>query len=111
MDKVFQTRFLAQGSLLIAISLVLIEEYSKGNHDLARDPTLVTATVRQNHTKCMDYLQIKKVIIPIDRTVRNHCLEKVEMVQSLHANTFIHLFVPKSQIVKKWRHQNDSFLE
>ncbi len=47
---------------------------------MARDPTLIAEKVGQHFTKCMDYHQIKTVIIPIDFTIINHYLKKIQMV-------------------------------
>ncbi len=72
-----------------------------GNLEVARDPTLFAEKVGpRQHLKCIYYCPIKKVIIPIKCTLRSHCLKKVEIVQSSPAYTFIHLFVPKSQMMK-----------
>ncbi len=46
------------GDLRVGISLVVID-YNKGNHNLARERTIATERVGQHLTKCMDYHQIK----------------------------------------------------
>ncbi len=89
---------------------------------VARDPILFAEKVGQHLTKCIDYHLIKKVTIPISRTIRSHCLDKVKMVQSSPINTFIHLLVAESQITKHhvarmivflhefgYKHLNDMF--
>ncbi len=85
----------------------MLIEYSKGNHILAINPTLVTEKVRQYLTKCMDYHQTNIVIISNHVTIIYNCTcyENVETVQQSAANTFIHLLVPENNS----RH-NDSFL-
>ncbi len=64
------------------------------------DPILFAKKVGQPLTECMDYRHIKKIISLIDCNIRSHCHEKVEMDQSLPAYTFIHFFVPKSEVMK-----------
>ncbi len=75
-------------------------EYNKGNHDLARNPILVIEKVEYHLTKCVDYHQIKTVIIPIGFTISCNCHANIEMVQQSAVYTFTHLFVPKNQITK-----------
>ncbi len=72
----------------------------KGNHIVAMDPTLFADKMGQHPTKCMEYHQIKKMIIPIICKIRSYCLERVEMVQLSSADTFIHLLVSKSEITE-----------
>ncbi len=50
----------------------------KGNHDLARYPTLVAEKVGQHLTKCMDYKSNEQVI---DFTISIHYRNKFQMVQ------------------------------
>ncbi len=45
------------------------------------DSTLVTVKVVQHLAKCMDYDQLKTVIIQIDYTISTHCRQKIEMDQ------------------------------
>ncbi len=66
---------------------------------MARDPTLFAEKVGQHLTKCTEYRQIKKVIVPIDCTIRSQ-------VHPSSAYTFIHFLVSKSQITKKRRRLN-----
>ncbi len=47
---------------------------------MAMDPTLVIESGTQHLTKCMDYHQLKTVIIPIDYTISAHCCRKIEIV-------------------------------
>ncbi len=49
---------------------------------LAMDFTLVIEQVVQHLIKCMDYHQLKTVIIQIDYTISNHCRKRFEMVQN-----------------------------
>ncbi len=63
----------SHGCLQLEISLVLME-YNNGNHDLARNPILVTVKVGLHLTKCIDYHQIKNVIIPIHFSTSSHSL-------------------------------------
>ncbi len=88
---------LLQGRLHILINICIVDT----RETMVWEATLFPEKMGQHLTECMDYRQIKKVIIPIDCTIRSHCLEKVEMLQSSTAYTFIHLFVHKSQITKK----------
>ncbi len=77
-----------QGCLQVDICLVLIEQ----NKGLAMDSTLVTDKVVEHLTKCMDYHQLKIVIIPIDYIISVHCHGKIEMVQkSFYTLLFISL--------------------
>ncbi len=70
--------------------------YNKSNRDLSNDPTLITAKVGQHLTKCMDYHQIKTVIITIAFIISKHCCETVQMVQPSTIYSFNHLvFFPK----------------
>ncbi len=87
------------GSLLVGISLVLME-YNQGKHNLARGPTLVAEKVGQHITKCMDYHQIKTVIILIDFIISSYCRDKVQIVQPSTIYSFNNLFFSQSQITK-----------
>ncbi len=68
-------------------------EYTKGNHELARNPTLVAEKVKHYLIKCMDYRQITTVIIPINVTITSHCRDKAQIIQSSTIYSFIHTFV------------------
>ncbi len=53
--------------------------------------TVVAEKLEQHFTKCMDYHQIKTIIIPIDFTMSSYYLKKVKMTHSLIACTFIYI--------------------
>ncbi len=50
------------------------------NHGLAQDSTHVTEQVVEYLIKCMNYHQLKKVIIHIDYTISTYCRKKIEIV-------------------------------
>ncbi len=76
----------------VDINLVVIE-YNKGNHGLVMESTLVTEKVVQHLTKCMDYHQLKTVIIPIDYTISTHCCRIIEIVLYIFIHIFAFLYI------------------
>ncbi len=65
------------------------------------DCNIVTEKMVQHFIKCVDYHQLKKILIQIDYTIITHCRRKFEIVQNRFLYSCIHILVFKSQLTKK----------